>query len=182
MLNAAVAGTFKAMYPRRDIAQSDPITKHVQAALANLEFLLIQDIFFNETAKYAHVFLPGAFEKDGTFTNAERRISRIRKIMEPLGGKADWEGTVALSNALGVPMDYQHPSEIMAEIAALTPTFQGVTYEKLDKFGSLQWPCNAEHPQGYPIMHTEVLPTRGLGALLSPNMCLPRKKSRGASR
>ncbi len=168
MLNAAVAGTFKAMYIQgEDIAQSDPNTKHVQAALANLEFLLIQDIFFNETAKYAHVFLPGAsfLEKDGTFTNAERRISRIRKIMEPLGGKADWEGTVALSNALGVPMDYQHPSEIMAEIAALTPTFQGVTYEKLDKFGSLQWPCNAEHPQGYPIMHTEAF-TRGLGRFI----------------
>ncbi|MFZ1343997.1 formate dehydrogenase subunit alpha [Thiothrix eikelboomii] len=165
MMNAAVAGSFKGMYIQgEDIAQSDPNTQHIQAALENLECLVIQDIFFNETAKYAHVFLPGAsfLEKDGTFTNAERRISRIRKVMEPLGGKADWEGTILLSNALGVPMNYQHPSEIMAEIAALTPSFKGVSYEKLDQFGSLQWPCNDEHPEGYKIMHTETF-TRGLG-------------------
>lgn len=165
MMNAAVAGSFKGMYIQgEDIAQSDPNTKHIQAALENLECLVIQDIFFNETAKYAHVFLPGAsfLEKDGTFTNAERRISRIRKVMEPLGGKADWEGTILLANALGVPMHYQHPSEIMAEIAALTPTFKGVSYEKLDEFGSLQWPCNDEYPTGYKIMHTESF-TRGLG-------------------
>lgn len=165
MMNAAVAGIFKGMYIQgEDIAQSDPNTKHIQAALSNLECLVIQDIFFNETAKYAHVFLPGAsfLEKEGTFTNAERRISRIRKVMEPLGGKADWEGTVMLANALGVPMSYQHPSEIMAEIAALTPSFKGVSYEKLEQFGSLQWPCNDEHPQGYKIMHTENF-TRGLG-------------------
>ena len=165
MMNAAVAGSFKGMYIQgEDIAQSDPNTQHIQAALENLECLVIQDIFFNETAKYAHVFLPGAsfLEKDGTFTNAERRISRIRKVMEPLGGKADWEGTILLSNALGVPMNYLHPSEIMAEIAALTPSFKGVSYEKLDQFGSLQWPCNDEHPEGYKIMHTETF-TRGLG-------------------
>lgn len=165
MMNAAVAGSFKGMYIQgEDIAQSDPNTKHIQAALENLECLVIQDIFFNETAKYAHVFLPGAsfLEKDGTFTNAERRISRIRKVMEPLGGKADWEGTMLLSNALGVPMNYQHPAQIMDEIAALTPSFKGVSYEKLDQFGSLQWPCNDEHPEGYKIMHTETF-TRGLG-------------------
>lgn len=168
MMNAAVAGTFKGMYIQgEDIAQSDPNTKHIQAALGNLECLVIQDIFFNETAKYAHVFLPGAsfLEKDGTFTNAERRISRIRKVMEPLGGKSDWEGTVMLANALGVPMNYNHPSEIMDEIAALTPTFTGVSYKKLDQFGSLQWPCNAEHPEGYKIMHTETF-TRGLGQFI----------------
>lgn len=168
MMNAAVAGTFKGMYIQgEDIAQSDPNTKHIQAALSNLECLVIQDIFFNETAKYAHVFLPGAsfLEKDGTFTNAERRISRIRKLMEPLGGKADWEGTMLLANALGVPMHYQHPAEIMAEIAALTPSFKGVSYEKLDQFGSLQWPCNDEHPEGYKIMHTETF-TRGLGQFI----------------
>ena len=168
MMNAAIAGTFKGMYIQgEDIAQSDPNTKHIQAALANLECLVIQDIFFNETAKYAHVFLPGAsfLEKDGTFTNAERRISRVRKIMQPLGGKADWEGTMMLANALGVPMHYEHPSEIMDEIAALTPSFNGVTYAKLDEQGSLQWPCNAEHPQGYRIMHTETF-TRGLGQFI----------------
>lgn len=168
MMNAAVAGTFKGMYIQgEDIAQSDPNTKHIQAALESLECLVIQDIFFNETAKYAHVFLPGAsfLEKDGTFTNAERRISRIRKVMEPLGGKADWEGTMLLANALGVPMNYSHPAEIMAEIAALTPSFAGVSYEKLDKHGSLQWPCNDEHPEGYKIMHTETF-TRGLGQFI----------------
>ncbi len=168
MMNAAVAGTFKGMYIQgEDIAQSDPNTKHIQAALESLECLVIQDIFFNETAKYAHVFLPGAsfLEKDGTFTNAERRISRIRKVMEPLGGKADWEGTMLLANALGVPMNYSHPAEIMAEIASLTPSFTGVSYEKLDKHGSLQWPCNDEHPEGYKIMHTETF-TRGLGQFI----------------
>ena len=88
---------------------------------------MIQDIFLCETAKYAHVFLPGSsfLEKDGTFTNAERRISRVRRVMPPLGGLADWEATMALSNALGFPMAYKHPSEIMDEIAATTPTFAG---------------------------------------------------------
>ncbi|POZ99538.1 hypothetical protein C4E44_34495, partial [Pseudomonas sp. MWU12-2312b] len=84
------------------------------AALSAMECVVVQDIFLNETAKFAHVFLPGSsfLEKDGTFTNAERRISRVRKVMEPLGGKADWEGTVALANALGYPMNYEHPSQI----------------------------------------------------------------------
>jgi formate dehydrogenase major subunit len=109
----------------------------------------------NETAKYAHVFLPGSsfLEKDGTFTNAERRISRVRKVMAAKSGKSDWEVTVALSNALGYPMHYKHPSEIMDEIAALTPTFHGVTFEKIDRLGSVQWPCNDEAPDGTPIMH-----------------------------
>ena len=128
MFDAAVSGTFKALYCQgEDIAQSDPNTQHVESALKSLECLIVQDIFLNETAKFAHVFLPGAsfLEKDGTFTNAERRISPVRKVMAPLSGKADWEGTMALSNALGYPMDYQHPSEIMDEIALLTPTFSG---------------------------------------------------------
>lgn len=165
MLDAAVAGDFKAMYIQgEDVAQSDPNTQHVQAALRNLECLIVQDIFFNETANYAHVILPGAsfLEKDGTFTNAERRISLVRKIMEPLAGLADWEVTQGFAQALGVPMNYGHPSEIMDEIAALTPTFAGVTYEKLDRLGSIQWPCNEEHPAGSPIMHVETF-TRGLG-------------------
>ncbi|MFY7953200.1 MAG: formate dehydrogenase subunit alpha, partial [Armatimonadaceae bacterium] len=157
MLDAAVAGTFKGMYIQgEDVAQSDPNTQHVQAALRNLECLIVQDIFFNETAKYAHVFFPGSsfLEKDGTFTNAERRISRVRKIMEPLAGKADWEVTMEFARALGVPMHYNHPSEIMAEIGRLTPTFTGVNYEKLDRLGSVQWPCNDEAPEGSPVMHT----------------------------
>ncbi|MCI2284934.1 formate dehydrogenase subunit alpha [Colwellia sp. MSW7] len=158
MLDAAVAGSYKGLYCQgEDIAQSDPNTHHVQAALRNLDCLIVQDLFLNETAKYAHVFLPGAsfLEKDGTFTNAERRISPVRKVMAPLGGKADWEGTMALSNALGYEMKYNHPSEIMDEIAALTPTFSGVNYQRLDEEGSLQWPCNEQAPNGTPIMHVE---------------------------
>ena len=158
MFDAAVSGTFKALYCQgEDIAQSDPNTQHVESALKSLECLIVQDIFLNETAKFAHVFLPGAsfLEKDGTFTNAERRISPVRKVMAPLSGKADWEGTMALSNALGYPMDYQHPSEIMDEIAQLTPTFAGVNYQRLDEEGSIQWPCNEANPNGTPIMHVD---------------------------
>ncbi len=165
MLDAAVSNEFKGLYVQgEDIAQSDPNTLHVTAALEAMECVVIQDIFLNETAKYAHVFLPGAsfLEKDGTFTNAERRISRVRKVMEPLGGKADWEGTVMLSNALGYTMTYQHPSEIMDEIAKLTPTFHGVSYEKLDALGSIQWPCNENTPEGTPIMHIDEF-VRGKG-------------------
>ncbi|MGB1341240.1 MAG: formate dehydrogenase subunit alpha [Pseudomonadales bacterium] len=165
MLDAAISGTYKGLYCQgEDIAQSDPNTHHVEAALRNLDCLIVQDIFLNETAKFAHVFLPGAsfLEKDGTFTNAERRISPVRKVMSPLSGKADWEVTAALSNALGYPMTYQHPSEIMAEIAELTPTFQGVSYARLDQQGSLQWPCNDEAPNGTPLMHVETF-TRGKG-------------------
>ncbi|MFT6436510.1 MAG: formate dehydrogenase major subunit [Candidatus Azotimanducaceae bacterium] len=165
MLDAAVSGSYKGLYCQgEDIAQSDPNTKHVEAALGSLECLIVQDIFLNETAKYAHVFLPGAsfLEKDGTFTNAERRISPVRKVMAPLGGKADWEGTMALSNALGYEMNYSHPSEIMDEIAALTPTFSSVSYQRLDEEGSLQWPCNAEMPDGTPIMHVDSF-VRGKG-------------------
>jgi formate dehydrogenase major subunit len=156
MFEAALDGSFKGMYIQgEDLAQSDPNTSHVTAALSSLECMVIQDIFHNETAKFAHVFLPGTsfLEKDGTFTNAERRISRVRKVIEPLCGYADWEVTMLLSNALGYRMDYKHPSEIMDEIAALTPTFTGVTYEKIDQLGSIQWPCNEKAPQGTPTMH-----------------------------
>ena len=163
MFEAALDGSFKGMYIQgEDLAQSDPNTSHVTAALSALECLVIQDIFHNETAKYAHVFLPGTsfLEKDGTFTNAERRISPVRKVMPPLAGKEDWEVTVALSNALGYPMDYKHPSEIMDEIARLTPTFTGVSYQRLDELGSIQWPCNEAAPEGTPIMpgQTRTLP------------------------
>ena len=156
MFDAAIEGSFKALYVQgEDIAQSDPNTQHVEAALSALDCLIVQDIFLNETAKYAHVLLPGSsfLEKDGTFTNAERRINRVRKVMPPLAGKADWEVTVDLARALGYPMEYTHPSEIMDEIATLTPSFAGVSYQKLDERGSLQWPCNAEHPIGTPTMH-----------------------------
>jgi formate dehydrogenase major subunit len=176
MFEAALDGSFRGLYVQgEDIAQSDPNTQHVVAALSALECLVVQDLFLNETAKFAHVFLPGAsfLEKDGTFTNAERRISRVRKVIEPLAGFGDWEATMQLANALGYPMHYSHPSEIMAEIARTTPTFAGVTYEKLDRLGSLQWPCTDPASAGTPTMHvgqfvrgkgkffvTEYVPTR----------------------
>jgi formate dehydrogenase major subunit len=156
MLDAAVDGTFKGLYVQgEDIAQSDPNTKHVTAGLRAMECVVVQDLFLNETAMYAHVFLPGSsfLEKDGTFTNAERRISPVRKATPPLAGLADWEITVALSNALGYPMHYSHASEIMDEIARLTPTFAGVSFQKLDELGSIQWPCNKAAPEGTPVMH-----------------------------
>jgi formate dehydrogenase major subunit len=147
MFDAAIAGTFKGLYCQgEDIAQSDPNIQHVAQALEAMECVVVQDIFLNETAKYAHVLLPGSsfLEKDGTFTNAERRISRVRQVMPPLASLADWQVTMKLSTALGYPMHYTHPEAIMQEIAALTPTFAGVTYEKIDRLGSVQWPCN-EH-------------------------------------
>jgi formate dehydrogenase major subunit len=156
MLDAAVEGSFRGIYIQgEDIVQSDPNTHHVTAGLSAMECVVVQDLFLNETASYAHVFLPGSsfLEKDGTFTNAERRISRVRKALPPMAGLADWEVTVALSNALGYPMHYDHPSEIMDEVARLTPTFKGVTYAKLDELGSVQWPCNDAAPEGTPIMH-----------------------------
>lgn len=123
-----------------DLAQSDPNTQHVQAALAAMECVIVHDIFLNETAQYAHVFLPGSsfMEKDGTFTNSERRISRVRQLMPPMAGYADWEVTVRLAQALGYPMHYAHPREIMAEIAALTPTFAGVSFEAIERLCSVQ--------------------------------------------
>ena len=165
MFDASIDGSFRGLYVQgEDVAQSDPDTQHVTAALEGLECLVVQDIFLNETAKFAHVFLPGSsfLEKDGTFTNAERRISRVRKVMPPLAGLADWEATVALSNALGYPMHYDHPSQIMDEIAQLTPTFHGVSFEKIDRLGSIQWPCNDKAPEGTPVMHVDEF-VRGKG-------------------
>ncbi len=168
MFEAALSGSFKGLYCQgEDLVQSDPDTQHVAAALSAMECIVVQDIFLNETAKYAHVFLPGStfLEKDGTFTNAERRISRVRKVMQPLAGYADWEVTMLLANALGCAMHYAHPAEIMAEIAALTPTFAGVDYDKLDRLGSIQWPCNDNAPDGTPIMHVDEF-VRGKGKFI----------------
>ncbi|MCT8267767.1 formate dehydrogenase subunit alpha [Afifella sp. JA880] len=156
MLDAAVDGSFRGIYIQgEDILQSDPDTKHVAAGLAAMECVVVHDLFLNETANYAHVFLPGStfLEKDGTFTNAERRINRVRRVMAPKNGYADWEVTQLLANALGCGWNYTHPREIMAEIAATTPSFAGVTYDLLEKEGSVQWPCNEKAPQGTPVMH-----------------------------
>ena len=168
MFEAALDGEFKGLYIEgEDIAQSDPNTQHVTAALEAMECIIVQDLFLNESAKFAHVFLPGSsfLEKDGTFTNAERRISRVRKVMQPKSGYADWQITQLLANALGYPMNYAHPCEIMDEIARLTPTFTGVSFARLDELGSIQWPCNAEHPEGTPTMHIDTF-VRGKGRFL----------------
>jgi len=180
MFDAALDGSYLGMYIEgEDIAQSDPDIIHVHNALRAMECVIVQDIFLNETAKFAHVFLPGAsfLEKDGTFTNAERRISPVRKVMRPLAGYADWEVTQLLSNALGYPMNYSHPSEIMDEIARLTPSFNGVSYDKITELGSIQWPCNDETPEGTPIMHKdEFLRDDGKGLFMLTEYVATREK------
>ncbi|MEW5423158.1 formate dehydrogenase subunit alpha [Amorphus sp. 3PC139-8] len=156
MLAAALDGSFKGLLVQgEDIAQSDPDTQHVTAGLEAMECVVIQDLFLNETAGYAHVFLPGTsfLEKDGTFTNAERRINRVRPVMASKTGMQEWEVTARLAEAMGYPMYYNDASEIMDEIAAVTPTFNGVSFDKIDRLGSLQWPCNDKAPEGTPIMH-----------------------------
>ncbi len=158
MLDAAIDGTFRALYVQgEDILQSDPNTHHVAAGLAAMDCVIVHDLFLNETANYAHIFLPGStfLEKDGTFTNAERRIQLVRKVMTPINGMADWEVTQALANAMGLGWNYTHPCEIMDEIARLTPSFAGVSFDRLDKEGSLQWPVNDAAPHGSPIMHVD---------------------------
>jgi formate dehydrogenase major subunit len=158
MLDEAVNGRFKGIYIQgEDIVQSDPDTRHVTDGLAAMECVVVQDLFLNETADYAHVFLPGStfLEKDGTFTNAERRINRVRKVMPSRSGLSDWEITQALANAMGLGWNYTHPSEIMDEVAATTPSFAGVSFKLLDEVGSVQWPCNEDAPTGTPVMHLE---------------------------
>jgi formate dehydrogenase major subunit len=168
MLDAAQDGRFKALYIEgEDIAQSDPDTRHIVAGLSAMECVVVQDLFLNETANYAHVFLPGStfLEKDGTFTNAERRINRVRRVMPPRNGFADWEITQLIARAMGMDMNYAHPSEIMDEIAALTPTFTGVSFDLLDRVGSVQWPCNEAAPTGTPTMHVDKF-VRGRGQFM----------------
>jgi formate dehydrogenase major subunit len=158
MLDAAVDGAFKAIYIQgEDILQSDPNTRHVAAGLEAMECVIVHDLFLNETANYAHIFLPGStfLEKNGTFTNAERRIQLVRKVMSPMNGYEDWEITQLLAQALGLGWNYYHPAEIMDEIARLTPTFAGVSFDRLDREGSLQWPVNDAAPDGSPIMHMD---------------------------
>ncbi|MHB2266255.1 formate dehydrogenase subunit alpha [Aliihoeflea sp. PC F10.4] len=168
MLDAAVDGTFKGIYIQgEDILQSDPDTKHVSAGLEAMECVVVQDLFLNETARYAHVFLPGStfLEKDGTFTNAERRINRVRRVMTPKNGMADWEVTQNLAQAMGLNWVYAHPSQIMDEIAKTTPAFANVSYDYLEKMGSVQWPCNETAPEGTPIMHVDGF-VRGKGKFI----------------
>ena len=169
MFDEAIAGKYKGMYVQgEDIAQSDPNTKHVEKALRSLDMLIVQDLFLNETARFAHVFLPGTsfLEKDGTFINAERRINRVRPAMKSATGLEEWEVTQRLANAMGYSeMNYSDASQIMDEIAALTPTFAGVSFARLDETGSVQWPCNDDAPDGTPIMHEDAF-VRGKGAFI----------------
>ncbi len=168
MLDAATDGSFRGLYIQgEDILQSDPNTRNVSAGLRAMDCVVVQDLFLNETATHAHVFLPGCtfLEKDGTFTNAERRINRVRRVMAPASGMADWEVTQALARAMGADWDYAHPAEVMAEIAATTPSFAGVSYALLDAEGSVQWPCNADAPIGTPVMHVDGF-NRGKGRFM----------------
>ena len=168
MLASATAGQFHGIFIHgEDIAQSDPDTQHVTDALRAMELVVVQDLFLNETAKYAHVFFPGTafLEKDGTFTNAERRINRVRPVMPPRTGLSEWEIVCRLSTAMGYPMDYSNAAAIMDEIASLTPTFTGVSFAHLDQVGSVQWPCNERTPLGTRIMHEREF-VRGKGRFL----------------
>ena len=179
MFDAAISGNFKGMYIQgEDIAQSDPNTQHVEAALGNMECIVVQDLFLNETAKFAHVFLPGTsfLEKNGTFINAERRINRVRPVMKPRQGMAEWLVTQNLANALGYPMDFKNESEIMDEIALLTPTFRNVSHKFLDEYGSVQWPCNENAPKGTPIMHIDNF-VRGKGLFVETDYVATEEKT-----
>jgi formate dehydrogenase alpha subunit len=143
---------------------SDPDSNKVRQEMQHLDLLVVQDLFLSETAELAHVVLPGVSfaEKDGTFTNTERRVQRVRKAIEPVGNaRQDWEIISDLSTRLGYPMKYAHPAEIMEEIASLTPSYGGIRYERLEGMG-LQWPCpTTEHP-GTPYLHQGMF-TRGKG-------------------
>jgi formate dehydrogenase major subunit len=179
MLDAAVEGTFKGLFVQgEDIAQSDPNLKHVMAGLEAMECVIVQDLFLNETAAFAHVFFPGTsfLEKDGTFTNAERRINRVRPAMKPKQGLSEWETVCRLATAMGYPMEYPSAAAIMDEIASVTPTFTGVSFEKLDRSGSVQWPCNESAPEGTPIMHIDKF-VRGKGRFMLTEFVATEERS-----
>jgi formate dehydrogenase major subunit len=179
MFDAACAGEFMGMYIQgEDLAQSDPDTHHVEAALSNMECIVVQDLFLNETAKFAHVFLPGTsfLEKDGTFTNAERRINRVRPVMPAQQGKDEWQITQDLAQAMGYNMNYQTSAQIMDEIAELTPTFRNVSFKLLDDIGSVQWPCNEAAPEGTPVMHIDQF-VRGKGLFVETDYIPTEEKT-----
>jgi len=147
---------------------SDPDSNHVREALERLDFIAVNDIFLSETAQYADVVLPAASfaEKDGTFTNTERRVEKIRKAIEPVGeSRADWEIICEIARLCGYNgMDYSHPSEVMDEIAMLTPIYGGINYDRLEPFG-LQWPCPSQDHPGTPYLHKDKF-TKGKGTFI----------------
>jgi formate dehydrogenase major subunit len=162
MWDAALEGTLKGLWIiGYDVAQTDPNLKKVRAALEKLQFLVVQDLFMSETARYATLVLPGAafVEKDGTYTNLERRVQRVRKVMDPPAGiLPDWQVICEVATRMGYPMRYGHPSQIMEEIAQLTPAMRGISYERLDRGPGLQWPVpDATHP-GTSVMHEKAFP------------------------
>lgn len=162
MWDAALDGRLKGLWIiGYDVAQTDPNLKKVHDALKHVEFLIVQDLFLSETTKFAHLVLPGAsfLEKDGTFTNLERRIQLIRKVVDPPNGiLPDWRVVCEVSNRMGYPMPYRHPSEIMDEIARLTPMFAGVSYDRLDDHAGLQWPVPTATHEGTSLMHRDTFP------------------------
>ena len=180
MMDAAHQGALKALFIMgENPALSDPDSNHVNASLAKLDFLVVQDIFLTETAQLAHVVLPSACwaEKDGTFTNTERRVQRIRQAVPPPGqAKADWWILNQLGQRLGLPWNYRAPKQIMEEIARVTPSYGGITYARLEKSGGLQWPCpNVKHP-GTPILHTAGF-ARGKGLFVPLKHQEPKEKT-----
>jgi formate dehydrogenase major subunit/formate dehydrogenase alpha subunit len=163
MLDEAIKKKFKGLFILgEDPAQTDPNVHEVRHALKSLDFLVVQDMFLTETTKYADVILPGASfsEKDGTFTNGERRVQRIRKAIEPVAGKAEWEVISEIATRMGYSMHYKHPAQIMQEIASLVPIYGGISYERLEK-ESLQWPCpDKDHP-GTKTLYTDLFSRPG---------------------
>ncbi len=161
MLDAILEGPIKSLYIKgEDTITSDSNANYVAEALEKVEFLIVQDINFSETAAYADLVLPAcpSLEKEGTFTSTERRIQRIYKAIEPLGeSKADWEIIQLIANRMGGNWNYTHPSEIMDEVARLTPLFAGVSYKRLEGFNSLQWPVHADGTDS-PLLFTEKFP------------------------
>jgi len=169
MMMAAQKGELKALYVMgENPLMSDPDTSHIEHALSNLDFLVVQDIFLSETAAKADVVLPAASfaEKEGTYTNTERRVQISGKAVSPPGlARPDWKIICELSTLAGYPMNYKSPADVMKEINAVTPSYAGITYERLACGYGLQWPCpNVEHP-GTPVLHKDKF-SKGLGTFL----------------
>ena len=177
MVNAAADGTLKGLYIMGENPMlSDPDINHVEKALKNLDFLVVQDIFLTETAQLADVVLPATSfaEKDGTFTNTERRVQRVHKAVAPPGqARVDWDITCDLARRMAYEMSYPDAAAIEDEIAELTPIYGGITYDRLDK-GALQWPCpDREHP-GTPYLHKGRF-SRGLGKFHAVEFIPPKE-------